>query len=178
MPLDTKNTVLDTHAWRVWQGLEKNQIEDFENCFAQKFPGKVDCSFDNSSWIFSLTLPINMTLWKKFRKKCLWTPRKRFWQPMLEESGKDWKKTKTTTSRIVLPKKFLAKVECSFYKTSRIFSFTVSINMILWKNSTKSASGHVEDSFGNPCLKNLARTRNKTKSTTSRTVLLKKSPEK
>ena len=25
---------------------KKNQIDDFENCFAQKFPGKVECRSD------------------------------------------------------------------------------------------------------------------------------------
>ena len=31
--------------------------------------------------------------------------------------------------------------------------------MILWKKFRKNASGHVEYSFGNPCLNNLAKTK-------------------
>ena len=45
-----------------------------------------------------------MILWKKLRKKRLWTRGIQFWQPMLEESGKDYKKTKSTTLEIVLLK--------------------------------------------------------------------------
>ena len=79
VPLDTWNTVLATHAWRIWQGIVN------ENCVARKFLGKIECSSDKTTWIFSLR---------------------------------------------------------------------VSFNMILWKKSAESASGHVEYTFGNPCLKN------------------------
>ena len=132
VPLDTRNTILATHAWRIWQGLEKNQIDDFKNCFAQKFPGKIESSFDKISWIFLLTVPINMILWKKFRKKRLWTRGIQFRQPMLEESGKDYQKNQIDDFENCFAQKFPGKVECRSDKTSWIFSLTVPTNMILW----------------------------------------------